>query len=119
MGVTLPAAIAGLVSVFMLTLGRAMGETMIVLMARGNQPHVDGSVLQGLRAMAANIDIEIPEALRSSEHYRVLFLSSLLLLVFTFIINSVAELLHLRLWHRYCQPDGGLMKAWWPFWRCW
>ncbi|CRL45901.1 Phosphate transport system permease protein PstA [Sodalis glossinidius str. 'morsitans'] len=107
MGVPLPAASAGLVSAFMLTLGRAMGETMIVLIASGNLPRVDGSVLQGLRALAANIAIEIPEALRSSEHYRVLFLSALLLLVFTFIINSIAELLRLRLQHRYCQPDGG------------
>lgn len=107
MGVTLPAASAGLISAFMLTLGRAMGETMIVLMASGNLPRVDGSVLQGLRALAANIAIEIPEALRGTEHYRVLFLSALLLLVFTFIINSVAELLRLRLRRRYRQSGGG------------
>ncbi|CAK8740491.1 hypothetical protein SODG_003963 [Sodalis praecaptivus] len=104
---TLPAASAGLISAFMLTLGRAMGETMIVLMASGKLPRVDGSVLQGLRALAANIAIEIPEALHGTEHYRVLFLSALLLLVFTFIINSVAELLRLRLRRRYRQPGGG------------
>ena len=106
LGVTLPTAAAGLFSALILGLGRAIGETMIVLMASGNMPKVDGNLFQGLRALAANIAIEIPEAALNSEHYRVLLLTALVLFVFTFLINTLAEALRMRLRTRYRQQDG-------------
>ncbi|TCV91943.1 ABC transporter permease subunit [Biostraticola tofi] len=105
-GVTLPSASTGLCSAFILGLGRAVGETMIVLLASGNMPLVDGSLFEGLRSLAANIAIEIPEAALNSEHYRVLFLTALVLFVFTFIINTVAETLRLQLRSRYRHQQG-------------
>ena len=81
----------------MIGFGRAVGETMIVLMATGNTPLIDGSLFQGLRAMAANIAIEMPEAVTGSSHYRVLFLTALVLFIFTFVFNTLAEAIRLRL----------------------
>ncbi|MDC6109802.1 ABC transporter permease subunit [Serratia rubidaea] len=101
--VTLPAASAGIFSALMIGFGRAVGETMIVLMATGNTPIVDGSLFQGLRALAANIAIEMPEAVFASSHYRVLFLTALVLFVFTFIVNTLAEAIRQRLRERYSQ----------------
>ncbi len=106
LGVTLPFAGAGLFSAFILGLGRAVGETMIVLMASGNMARVDGNLFQGLRALAANIAIEIPEASLNGGHYRILLLTALLLFVFTFLINTLAEALRLRLRAHYRQQDG-------------
>lgn len=106
LGVTLPTAGAGLFSALILGLGRAIGETMIVLMASGNMPRVDGSLFQGLRALAANIAIEIPEAAQNGDHYRILLLTALVLFVFTFLINTLAEALRMRLRERYRQQDG-------------
>ncbi|XBS68739.1 phosphate ABC transporter permease [Acerihabitans sp. KWT182] len=106
LGVTLPTAAAGLFSALILGLGRAIGETMIILMASGNMPRVDGSLFQGLRALAANIAIEIPEAAQNGEHYRILLLTALVLFVFTFIINTLAETLRMRLRERFRQQDG-------------
>ncbi len=106
LGVTLPTAAAGLFSALILGVGRAIGETMIVLMASGNTPRVDGSLFQGLRTLAANIAIEIPEAALNGEHYRILLLTALVLFVFTFLINTLAEALRMRLRERYQQQDG-------------
>ncbi|NDL65396.1 ABC transporter permease subunit [Acerihabitans arboris] len=106
LGVILPSASAGLFSAFILGLGRAIGETMIVLMASGNMPRVDGSLFQGLRALAANIAIEIPEAAVNSGHYRILLLTALVLFVFTFLINTLAEALRLRLRAHYRRQEG-------------
>jgi phosphate transport system permease protein len=99
--VVLPSASAGIFSALMIGFGRAVGETMIVLMATGNTPLIDGSLFQGLRAMAANIAIEMPEAVTSSSHYRVLFLTALVLFIFTFVFNTLAEAVRLRLRKRY------------------
>ncbi|WP_273870309.1 ABC transporter permease subunit [Serratia odorifera] len=99
--VVLPSASAGIFSALMIGFGRAVGETMIVLMATGNTPIVDGSLFQGLRALAANIAIEMPEAVSGSSHYRVLFLTALVLFIFTFIFNTLAEAIRLRLRERY------------------
>ncbi len=106
MGVTLPFASAGLFSALVLGLGRAIGETMIVLMASGNLPRVDGSLFQGLRALAANIAIEIPEAALNSAHYRILLLTALVLFIFTFLMNTLAESLRLRL-RRHSRHQNG------------
>ncbi|CNF24246.1 phosphate ABC transporter permease [Yersinia rohdei] len=105
--VVLPSAYAGIFSALMIGFGRAVGETMIVLMATGNTPIIDGSIFQGLRAMAANIAIEMPEAVVGSGHYRVLFLTALVLFCFTFLVNTLAESIRLRLRERYQMEQVG------------
>ncbi|WP_440864710.1 ABC transporter permease subunit [Symbiopectobacterium purcellii] len=99
--VVLPSASAGIFAALMLSFGRAVGETMIVLMATGNTPIVDEGLLQGLRSLAANIAIEMPEAVMGSGHYRVLFITALVLFIFTFVVNTLAETLRQRLRRRY------------------
>ncbi|MCW2483969.1 phosphate ABC transporter permease, partial [Candidatus Symbiopectobacterium sp. NZEC135] len=66
-----------------------------------NTPIVDAGLLQGLRSLAANIAIEMPEAVMGSGHYRVLFLTALVLFIFTFVVNTLAETLRQRLRRRY------------------
>jgi phosphate transport system permease protein len=91
----------GIFSALMIGLGRAVGETMIVLMATGNTPVMDFSIFQGMRTLAANIAVEMPESEVASTHYRVLFLAALVLFVFTFIFNTLAEIVRHRLRLRY------------------
>ncbi|QDX29272.1 ABC transporter permease subunit [Dickeya poaceiphila] len=105
--VVLPSASSGIFAALMLSFGRAVGETMIVLMATGNTPVMDNSLFQGLRSLAANIAIEMPEAAMSSAHYRVLFLAALVLFMFTFVVNSLAEVIRQRLRRRY-RDEGDL-----------
>lgn len=99
--VVLPSASTGIFAALMLSFGGAVGETMIVLMATGNSPIVDTGLLQGLRSLAANIAIEMPEAVMGSGHFRVLFLTALVLFIFTFVVNTLAETLRQRLRRRY------------------
>ncbi len=75
----------------MIGLGRAVGETMIVLMATGNTPEMSWNIFSGFRTLAANIAVELPEAELNSAHYRVLFLCGFVLFVMTFVINATAE----------------------------
>lgn len=89
--VVIPVAMSGLFSAVMVGLGRAVGETMIVLMAAGNTPVTDWNVFSGFRTLSANIAVELPEAARDSTHYRTLFLAALVLFAMTFVINSLAE----------------------------
>jgi phosphate transport system permease protein len=96
-----PAASPGLFSALMIGLGRAAGETMIVLMATGNTPLMNWNIFEGMRTLAANIAVEMPESVVGSSHYRVLFLSALVLFGFTFLINSMAELVRQNLRERY------------------
>ena len=103
--VVLPGASAGIFAALMIGFGRAVGETMIVLMATGNTPESEGGLFSGLRALSANIAIEMPEAAAGSAHYRILFLSALLLLIFTLAINTLAELIRQRLRQRYGQNE--------------
>jgi phosphate transport system permease protein len=91
----------GIFSAVMIGLGRAVGETMIVLMATGNTPVMDPSIFQGLRTLSANIAVEMPESEVNSTHYRVLFLAALVLFMFTFIVNSLAELVRQNLRQKY------------------
>ena len=91
----------GIFSALMIGLGRAVGETMIVLMATGNTPIMDMNIFQGLRTLAANVAVEMPESEVGSTHYRVLFLSALVLLGFTFVMNTLAELIRTRLRKKY------------------
>ncbi len=99
--VVLLTASPGIFSAIMIGFGRAVGETMIVLMATGNTPVMDMSVFQGLRTLAANIAVEMPESEVDSTHYRVLFLAALVLFVFTFIFNTLAEVVRQRLREKY------------------
>ncbi|MFO0729905.1 MAG: ABC transporter permease subunit [Nitrospiraceae bacterium] len=91
----------GIFSGIMIGFGRAIGETMIVLMATGNTPLLDWNWANGFRTLSANIAVEIPEAPQGGSLYRVLFLAALLLFVVTFIINSIAEIVRQRLRSTY------------------
>ena len=99
--VVLPSALPGVFSAVMIGFGRAIGETMIVLMATGNTPIMSWSLFNGLRSLSANIAVEIPEAPLFSSLYRVLFLSAVLLFIFTFVINTMAEALRQRFRKKY------------------
>lgn len=91
----------GIFSAIMIGMGRAVGETMIVLMATGNTPIMDFNIFEGLRTLAANIAVEIPESEVASTHYRILFLSGLVLFIFTFFFNTLAEVVRNRLRRKY------------------
>jgi phosphate transport system permease protein len=99
--VVLPTASPGIFSAVMIGFGRAVGETMIVLMATGNTPVLDWSMFNGMRTLSANIAVEIPEAPHGGTLYRVLFLAAGLLFMMTFAVNTVAELVRQRLRERY------------------
>ena len=99
--VVLPSALPGVFSAVMIGFGRAIGETMIVLMATGNTPIMSWSLFNGLRSLSANIAVEIPEAPLFSSLYRVLFLSAVLLFIFTFVNNTAAEALRQRFRKKY------------------
>ncbi len=99
--VVLPTASPGIFSALMIGMGRAVGETMIVLMATGNTPIMDVNIFEGMRTLAANIAVEIPESEVDSTHYRILFLAALVLFMFTFVVNTVAEVVRQRLRSKY------------------
>ncbi len=99
--VVIPTASAGIFSALMIGLGRAVGETMIVLMATGNTPIMDFNIFSGMRTLSANIAVELPEAPHGGTLYRTLFLGAFLLFVFTFIVNSLAEVLRQHLREKY------------------
>jgi len=99
--VVLPTASPGVFSAIMIGFGRAVGETMIVLMATGNTPVMDFNAFSGFRALSANIAVEIPEAPEGGTLYRVLFLGAFLLFVLTFLVNTAAEIVRQRLRERY------------------
>ena len=99
--VVLLTASPGIFSAVMIGLGRAVGETMIVLMATGNTPVMDFSVFEGMRTLSANIAVELPESELNSTHYRILFLAALVLFGVTFMFNTAAEIVRQRLRVRY------------------
>jgi len=99
--VVLPTASPGIFSAIMIGFGRAVGETMIVLMATGNTPVMNWSIFNGFRALSANIAVELPEAPEGGTLFRVLFLAALLLFLMTFVVNTVAELVRLRLRRKF------------------
>lgn len=99
--VVLLTASSGIFSAIAIGFGRAVGETMIILMATGNTPVMDFSPFQGLRSLSANIAVEMPEAEVNGTHYRILFLTALVLFIVTFIINTFAEIVRQRLRAKY------------------
>lgn len=101
MTVILPTASPGIFSAVMIGFGRAVGETMIVLMATGNTPIMDLSLFNGMRTLSANVAVEMGEAEVGSTHFRILFLSALVLFVMTFVLNTVAEVVRARLRKKY------------------
>ncbi len=101
--VILPTAMSGVFSAIMIGMGRAVGETMIVVMAAGNTPIIDLNLFNGLRALSANIAVELPEAVKGGTLYRTLFLSALVLFAMTFVINTVAEVVRQRFRRRSMQ----------------
>jgi phosphate transport system permease protein len=96
MRIVIPTAMSGIFSAVMIGLGRAVGETMIVLMAAGNTPVMEWNLFNGFRTLSANIAVELPEAVRNSTHYRTLFLAALVLFVITFVLNTIAETVRMR-----------------------
>jgi phosphate transport system permease protein len=99
--VVLPTASPGIFAAIMVGFGRAVGETMIVLMATGNTPIMDWSPWNGFRTLSANIAVEIAEAPKGGTLYRTLFLAALLLFMLTFVVNTIAELVRQRLRRKY------------------
>ena len=93
----------GIFSALMIGFGRAVGETMIVLMATGNTPVMEMNLFNGFRTLSANIAVEMPEAPHGGTLYRLLFMAGLLLFIFTSIVNTLAEIVRQRLRVRYGQ----------------
>jgi phosphate transport system permease protein len=98
-----PAAAPGLAAAVMLGLGRAVGETMIVLMAAGNTPILDLGPFNGMRTMSAAIAFEMPEAAVGGTLFRVLFFTGFLLFVLCLVFTTSADLISRRLRRRYAR----------------
>ena len=90
--VLFPAAKSGLLAAVLLGVGRAIGETMAVLMATGHSARIPESIFDPVQTLTATIAAELGEARQGSEHYRVLFLIGVLLFTLTFIVNLAADL---------------------------
>jgi phosphate transport system permease protein len=101
--IVVPTAASGLFSAVMVGMGRAVGETMIMLMATGNVPLMDINIFNGFRSLSANIAEELPEVAPWSTHFRILFLTGLTLLVLTFLINTAAEAIRISFRRRASQ----------------
>jgi phosphate transport system permease protein len=90
--VTIPASLSGIIAAVMLGMGRAIGETMTVLMACGNAPAMPTSFLDSVRTMTATIAIELGETVQGDIHYRSLFVIGFVLFLMTFLVNLVSDL---------------------------
>jgi phosphate transport system permease protein len=91
--VLLPAAKNGLLAAVLLGVGRAVGETMAVLMATGHAVKIPSSVLDSVRTLTATIAAELGEASMHSDHYQILFIIGVLLFLITFAVNLTADLI--------------------------
>lgn len=91
--VKIPAALSGIIASIMLGLGRAIGETMTVLMATGNARNFPHGFLDSIRTLTANIAIELGEVPYHTTHYYGLFAIGLVLFVITFFVNLIADIL--------------------------
>jgi phosphate transport system permease protein len=91
--VLLPAAKNGLLAAVLLGVGRAVGETMAVLMATGHAINIPDSVFDPVRTLTATIAAELGEAPMASPHYQVLFVIGILLFSITFIVNLAADVI--------------------------
>lgn len=104
--VTLPSSIAGILSAIMVGFGRAVGETMVVVMATGNTPIMEWNIFNGMRTLSANIAVELPEAPLGGTLYRSLFLGAVILFIITFFINTIAEIIRQRIREKYKIIEG-------------
>jgi phosphate transport system permease protein len=91
--VLVPAARNGLLAAVLLGVGRAVGETMAVLMATGHAVHIPTSLMDSVRTLTATIAAELGEAPVHSDHYQVLFVIGILLFTITFVVNLAADLI--------------------------
>lgn len=89
--VVLPAATPGIFAAVLLGIGRAFGETMIVLMATGNAALISPSIVDPVRTISATIGAEMAEVVFGELHYNVLFFLGSILFIFTFTLNAIAE----------------------------
>lgn len=94
--VVVPAALSGITAATMLGVGRAVGETMTVLMVTGNAAQLPTSLLKPVRTLTATIAAELGEAPQGGEHYKTLFAIGIVLFLITFLINLVADLVSAR-----------------------
>ena len=101
--IVIPSASPGIFAACIIGFGRAIGETMVVLMATGNTPILDWSIFNGMRTLAANIAVELPEAPVDGTLYRILFLSAVVLFLLTSVFNTIAEIIRQRLRKKYGQ----------------
>jgi phosphate transport system permease protein len=91
--VSVPAALSGIIASIMLGMGRAIGETMTVLMATGNAPALTFNFLEAIQTMTATIAIELGEVPYNTTHYYALFVIGLVLFAMTFLVNLVSDLI--------------------------
>ncbi|MFQ6073239.1 MAG: PstC family ABC transporter permease, partial [Methanosarcinales archaeon] len=89
--VIVPSAISGITTAVMLGIGRAIGETMTVMMVTGNAAVIPSGFLQSVRTMTATIALEMGEAPQGGDHYHALFAIGIALFITTFIINLIAD----------------------------
>ena len=99
--ILLPAATSGMVAAVMLALGRAVGETMAVLMVAGNSIALPHSFLDPVRPITATIAIEIKEVVQGSLHYQALFAIGLILFMLAFAVNFISDLILERYARKY------------------
>jgi phosphate transport system permease protein len=90
--VLFPAARNGLLAAVLLGVGRAIGETMAVLMATGHAVQIPQSLVDPIRTLTATIAAELGEVVKDDDHYRVLFVIGLVLFAVTFVVNLIADL---------------------------
>lgn len=91
--VLLPAAKNGLLAAALLGMGRAIGETMAVLMATGHSVRIPHGLLDPVRTLTATIAAELGESVAGGDHYRVLFVIGAVLMVISLVVNATAELI--------------------------
>ncbi len=95
--IVLPAAMPGVFAAIVLGFGRAIGETMVVLMASGNASIMSGNIFDSARTITATIAAELAETVFGGNHYRILFMLGTLLFAVTFLSNLAAEVVMHRL----------------------
>jgi len=91
--VSVPSALSGIIASIMLGMGRAIGETMTVLMATGNAPALTFNFFDAVQTMTATIAIELGEVPYNTTHYYALFVIGLVLFVMTFLVNLISDVI--------------------------
>ncbi len=99
--ITLPAAASGISTALILSIGRAIGETMAILMVAGGSPRIDFSLFKPVRAMTSTIAAEMAETVMGSIHYHALFGVAIVLFIMTLAFNLIAERISYRFHKRF------------------